>query len=115
MSFVDKLQRAREVLEQQGRLSLRALRRELDIEDEELDELIEELVDVQRVTVREGNALAWAPRSQGASSSLTTNTPTANSLFDERAALIAYHWESAGESDLTEAHAHWNSLRMELE
>jgi class 3 adenylate cyclase/tetratricopeptide (TPR) repeat protein/DNA-binding IscR family transcriptional regulator len=61
MSFVAKLQRAREVLEQQGRLSVRALGRELGIGGDELDELIEELIEVQGVAVREGNILACAP------------------------------------------------------
>ncbi|MGH7336178.1 MAG: hypothetical protein ACREI7_01250 [Myxococcota bacterium] len=51
MSFVAKLQRAREVLEQQRRLSARALARELDIAGDELEELIAELVDVQGVAV----------------------------------------------------------------
>jgi class 3 adenylate cyclase/tetratricopeptide (TPR) repeat protein len=60
MSFVAKLQRAREVLEQQGRLSVRALGRELELGGDELAEIIEELVDVQRVARREENALAWS-------------------------------------------------------
>ncbi len=60
MTSVGKLQRAREVLEKQGRLSVRALGREFALDGDELDELIEELVDVQRVVVREGNVLAWA-------------------------------------------------------
>src|SRR6202158_4951640 len=62
MSFVAKLQRAREVLEQQARLSVRALGRELALAGDELDELIDELVDVQGVAVREGNVLTCAPR-----------------------------------------------------
>jgi hypothetical protein len=41
LSFVAKLQRAREVLEQQGRLSVRALGRELDLGGDELAEVIE--------------------------------------------------------------------------
>jgi len=57
MSFIARLQRAREILEQQGRLSTRAL--VLEIGDEELDELIEELVDVQQVARREGKILVW--------------------------------------------------------
>jgi hypothetical protein len=60
MSLVAKLQRARDVLEQRGRLSIRALGRELGLGGEDLDELIEELVDVQRVAVREGNVLVGA-------------------------------------------------------
>jgi hypothetical protein len=62
LSFVAKLQRAREVLEQQGRLSVRALARELDLAGDEFDELIAELVDVQRVALREGSVLVWANR-----------------------------------------------------
>jgi class 3 adenylate cyclase len=59
MSFVARLQRAREILEQQGRLSRRALERELGIGGTELDELIEELVDVQQVARREEKILVW--------------------------------------------------------
>ena len=62
MSFVEKLQRARDVLEQQGRLSVRALGRELGLGGEELDEIIDELVDVQKAVVREGNVLICVPR-----------------------------------------------------
>ncbi|MEO8604768.1 MAG: adenylate/guanylate cyclase domain-containing protein, partial [bacterium] len=60
MSFIAKLQRARQILAQQGRLSRRALERELEIAGDELDELIEELVDVQQVARREGRILIWA-------------------------------------------------------
>jgi len=60
MSFIDKLDRARAVLERQGRLSARALGRELGVEGDELEELIEELVDVQQLARREGKVLVWA-------------------------------------------------------
>ncbi len=59
MSFVAKLQRAREVLEQQKRLSARALSREIDASGEELEEIIDELIDIQQVARRDGSALAW--------------------------------------------------------
>src|SRR5262245_14836795 len=59
MSFIGKLQRAREILEQQGRLSTRALERELGVGGNELEELIEELVEVQQVARREGRVLVW--------------------------------------------------------
>jgi hypothetical protein len=59
VSFVAKLQRAREVLEQQRRLSVRALGRELGLGGDELEELVEGLVDVQRVARREGAVLQW--------------------------------------------------------
>jgi hypothetical protein len=54
VSFIARLQRVREILEQQGRLSTRAL--VLEIGDEDLDEL----ADVQRVARREGTVLVWA-------------------------------------------------------
>jgi class 3 adenylate cyclase len=64
MSFIARLQRARELLEQQGRLSTRALERELQIGSDELEELIEELVDVQQVARREGRILVWTAASR---------------------------------------------------
>ncbi len=60
MSFLETVEKARAFLERNGRLSLRALQREFDLGDEVLGELIEELVDIQRVAVRDGRALAWA-------------------------------------------------------
>jgi hypothetical protein len=60
MSFIAKLQRARDILAQQGRLSSRALERELEVGGEELDEIIEELVDVQQVARHERKILVWA-------------------------------------------------------
>ena len=59
MGFIAKLQRAREVLEQQKRLSTRALARETECAGEELDELIAELIEIQQVARRDGLALVW--------------------------------------------------------
>jgi class 3 adenylate cyclase len=41
-------------------VSLNALRREFDLDDEAVDELVEELVQVQQVALLDGTALAWA-------------------------------------------------------
>jgi len=60
MSFLETVERARAFLERNGRVSLRALQREFDLDDDALDELIEELAEIQRVAVRDGRALAWA-------------------------------------------------------
>ncbi len=59
MSFLDTVRGAKTYMEEQGRVSLRALRREFDLDDEALDELVEELVDVQQVAAREGKVLSW--------------------------------------------------------
>ena len=57
LSFMEKVRRARALLEQEGRVSLRALRRELELDDDELDELADELVEIQQVARVEGRAL----------------------------------------------------------
>src|SRR6202158_4731834 len=59
MSFFDTAARAKSYLREHGRVSLRALRHEFDLDEDALDELVEELVDVQQVATRAGKALAW--------------------------------------------------------
>jgi class 3 adenylate cyclase/tetratricopeptide (TPR) repeat protein len=71
MSFLETVERARAFLERNGRISLRALRREFDLDDETQEELIEELVETQRVAVRDGRALAWV----GAASAMASELP----------------------------------------
>ncbi len=60
MSFLDTVERARTLLERHRRISLRALRRELDLDAEALAELSDELVQVQHAAVLEGDVLVWA-------------------------------------------------------
>jgi adenylate cyclase len=59
MSFLETIVNARAHLERVGRVSLRALQREFELDDEMLEELVEELVDIQEIAVREGRALTW--------------------------------------------------------
>ena len=49
MNLLDVVREVRRHLETNGRLSLRMLRRQFELDDDELAEVIEELVDVQRV------------------------------------------------------------------
>lgn len=67
MSFFDTVLRAKNYLEEQGRVSLSALKLEFDLDDARLESLIEELVDVQQVAAREGKVLSWigAARAEG--------------------------------------------------
>ena len=58
-SFLDVVSAAKLHLERERRISLRALRREFGIDDEELNDLVEELVGVQGIAVREENAVVW--------------------------------------------------------
>jgi hypothetical protein len=60
MNLLDVVREVRRHLEENGRLSLRMLRRQFELDDGALEEVIEELVDVQRVARREENALAWS-------------------------------------------------------
>jgi class 3 adenylate cyclase/tetratricopeptide (TPR) repeat protein len=59
VSFIVTVRRARDLLREEGRISLRGLKRELDLDDDALQELVEELVDVQRVGALEGRVLSW--------------------------------------------------------
>ncbi|MEN8160236.1 MAG: adenylate/guanylate cyclase domain-containing protein, partial [Myxococcota bacterium] len=59
MRFLETVERARDLLQRNQRVSLRALRREFELDAETLEELCEELADVQGVATREGNVLVW--------------------------------------------------------
>ena len=76
MSLAESVERARELLRRNGRVSLRLLRRELDLEDEALDLLVEELTEVQRVAVRQGNVLAWVEEPAPAAGGVVPATAT---------------------------------------
>ena len=60
VSFLETIESVRAFLERNGRVSLRVLKREFELDDEALDELVEELVDVQQVAARKGKVLSWA-------------------------------------------------------
>jgi hypothetical protein len=59
VSFLETIESAKAFLERSGRVSLRVLKREFELDDEALDELVEELVDVQQAAAREGKVLSW--------------------------------------------------------
>ncbi|MEE8476457.1 MAG: FeoC-like transcriptional regulator, partial [Myxococcota bacterium] len=69
MRFLETVEKARAFLERNGRVSLSALRLEFGLDETQIEALIEELVEIQQVAVRDGKALAWAgpaPRSEPA-------------------------------------------------
>ena len=66
MSFLETIEKARAFLERNERVSLRALQREFELDTEDLDVLIEELVDIQRVAIRDGGTLALATGTKSA-------------------------------------------------
>ncbi|MEN8160418.1 MAG: adenylate/guanylate cyclase domain-containing protein [Myxococcota bacterium] len=58
-SFLEAVERARALLQRNGRVSMRALAREFRLDPRGLEELVEELVDVQQIAAREGKILRW--------------------------------------------------------
>ena len=61
MKFSELVGRVRAWLEQESRVSYRALKRELDLSDEDLEDLKAELIDAKRLAVDEdGKVLVWA-------------------------------------------------------
>jgi hypothetical protein len=58
--FFDIVTRARQILDEHDRVSLNALRREFELDDDGLEELAYELVDVQGVAVRDEGTLRSA-------------------------------------------------------
>jgi class 3 adenylate cyclase/tetratricopeptide (TPR) repeat protein len=59
VGFLETIASAKDFLREHGRLSLRALRLEFELSDEQAEALIEELVDVQAVAALEGKVLSW--------------------------------------------------------
>jgi class 3 adenylate cyclase/tetratricopeptide (TPR) repeat protein len=57
MGLFQQIEKAREFLERHGRVSLRALMREFDLDEALLEDLVDELVNVQRVATRDGPLL----------------------------------------------------------
>jgi class 3 adenylate cyclase len=70
VSILDTVNRAKAHLREHGRVSLRLLKREFELDADALDELVGELVDVQQVAVLDGKVLVWvnnaAPVTQAA-------------------------------------------------
>jgi class 3 adenylate cyclase len=59
MSFYEMVARAKVLLRDQGRLSSAGLRREFELDQPGLEQIIAELVDVQGVARRDGQILVW--------------------------------------------------------
>ena len=66
MTFYDLLDQVRALLQQRGRLSYRALRRQFELDDAQLDDLKFELIEIQGVAVdQDGALLAWMGTAEG--------------------------------------------------
>jgi class 3 adenylate cyclase len=101
-SFLDTVVRAKAYLEQQGRVSLRGLAREFELDDDALAALVEELVDVQQVAAREGKILSWmgGASETPAPAPPTKATPAAPDA--ERRQLTVMFCDLVGSTDLSQ-------------
>jgi hypothetical protein len=59
MSFDEALARVLDLLQRQGRVSYRALKRRFDLDDDYLDDLKAEIIKAQRLAVDEGGEVFW--------------------------------------------------------
>ena len=74
MTFDEILAQALDLLQRQGRVSYRALKRRFNLDDDYLEDLKAELIDAQRVAVDEaGNVLVW----RGVADSVPAHAPHA--------------------------------------
>lgn len=102
MKILDVVREVRRHLEENGRVSLRMLRRQYELDDEALDELIEELVDVQRVARREENVLVWAAQPAPSAAVPASGTSRAADHVDTRKVVTILFADLAGSTALHE-------------
>ncbi len=103
VSFLDTIRRAKSFLEEQGRVSLRALKLEFGLDDEQLEALVEELVDIQQLAAREGKALAWVgPAAAEPESERRTAAVDPEPLEAERRQLTVMFCDLVGSTDLAQ-------------
>ena len=106
MSFIETLESARSLLERNRRVSLRALRLQFSLGEEELGALVEELVDVQQVASLTGKVLAWiGPASLDAGVRTPTAAPAPGARSSvgrgERRPLTVLFCDIVGSTDLS--------------
>jgi class 3 adenylate cyclase/tetratricopeptide (TPR) repeat protein len=89
MSFLDTVARAKTYLHEHGRVSLRALQREFELDDDALDELVEELVDVQQVAALESKVLSWIGAARAEASAPDRETQATHEASSEPAAAAS--------------------------
>src|SRR5512145_2343971 len=72
MKFSAVVEQVLDMLQRQGRVSYRALKREFDLDDEYLEDVKEELIEAKRVAIDEnGKVLVWTGEQRVVSSQLS--------------------------------------------
>jgi hypothetical protein len=76
MTFEETLAQVREVLEREGRVAYRILKRRFELDNDDLEDLKADLIDAKRLAVDEdGKVLIWAGGTTVASSQLPVASP----------------------------------------
>jgi hypothetical protein len=77
MKFYEIVEQVRTLLQREGRVSYRVLKREFALDDEDLEDLKSELIDAKRVAVDEdGKVLVWIGSAEVISSQLSVPSST---------------------------------------
>jgi class 3 adenylate cyclase len=85
VNLFDVVREVRRLLEENGRVSQRLVRRQFGLDDDALAEIIEELVDVQRIAQREDGVLVWSgPVATPVRASTTEIAPAATAAPSSR-------------------------------
>jgi hypothetical protein len=72
MTFDEVLQQVRDLLQREGRVAYRILKRRFDLNDEDLEDLKADLIDAKRIAVdEEGKVLVWVEAVYGPETWLT--------------------------------------------
>src|SRR3990172_12943272 len=103
VSILETLSRAKAHLREHGRASLRMLKREFELDDDALDELVEELVGVQQVAALEGKVLVWLSAAASPGPGAASETAVAPHVSDaERRQLTVMFCDLVGSTDLSQ-------------
>ena len=102
MGFLDTVERAKAALRRNRRVSLRGLKREFGLDQGALDELVEELVEVQRVASREGALLCWTGGSPGETDTRPASPLESAITGAERRQLTVMFCDLVGSTQLAE-------------
>jgi class 3 adenylate cyclase len=113
VSFLETIAKAKAFLQEHGRVSLRALKLEYELDDETLDGLIAELVDVQGTAALEGGVLSWIgaapsetpatdPRTRAAATAAPPEAAAPPRAEGERRHLTVMFCDLVGSTELAE-------------
>ena len=101
MEFYDVLDQVLELLRSRGRLAYRALKRQFDLDDEDIEALKDEIIDAQQLAIDEnGKILVWTGEA-ATTPEPSSPTPTTPPVTDHTPPPISYTPQHLTEKILT--------------